>query len=102
MTQITLTTPEEMRQMIREEIRHAKGADIPPEAMELELLKRKKLLTPKEVQKLYGLNANTLANKRGIGKGPAYIQEGPDCPVYYEHSAIQDYLNACRKKTYDE
>lgn len=102
MTQITLTTPEEMRLMIREEIQSAKAAAvIPPEARELDLLQRKQLLTPKEVEKLYGLKAGTLANKRGAGRGPEYIQEGQDCPIYYEHGAIRRYLDACRKKSYE-
>lgn len=102
MTQIMVTTPEEMRLMIREEIQSAKAAAVlPPEAQELEWLKRKQLLTPKEVEKLYGLKAGTLANKRGMGRGPEYIQEGPDCPVYYEHGGIRRYLDACRKKSYD-
>ena len=103
MTQVIVTTPENLTNIIREALQEQGVASpISPEAQELELLKRKKLLTPKEVQKLYGLNATTLANKRCAGKGPAYIQEVEDGPVYYEQTAIQRYLDACRKKTYED
>lgn len=77
------------------------AAAFPKEARELEILKRKRLLTPEEVEKLYGLKAGTLRNKRGSGVGPVYIQESAGKTVYYEHEAIQRYLDKCRKKTYD-
>jgi len=102
-TKVIVTTPENLMDIIREVLQEQGAASsLSPEAHELEVLKRKKLLTPKEVQKLYGLNAATLANKRGAGKGPAYIQEVEDGPVYYEQAAIQRYLDACRKKTYED
>ncbi len=105
MSQITVTTlalsPEQLSAIVTEAVNTAMGRlTLPEMAGELEILKRKTLLTPEEVEKLYSLNARTLCNKRGIGKGPAYIQEVKNGPVFYEHTAIQAYLAACRKKTY--
>ena len=36
----------------------------------------KRYLTPTEVQELYGLNKQTLANMRSLGKGPRYYKIG--------------------------
>ena len=70
-------------------------------AAELEVLRRKEMLTPLEVEALYGLNAQTLRNMRGQGRGPQYIQEYKGAPVFYEHAAIQAYKAKCRKRTND-
>lgn len=67
----------------------------------LEALKRKELLTPLDVQKLYSLNAQTMRNMRGQGRGPRYVQEFKGAPVYYEHCAVKEYLAKCRKRTND-
>lgn len=74
---------------------------LPPDVVDLEILKRKELLTPDEVEQLYGLNARTMANKRGHGRGPSYIQEYRGGPVFYEHGAIRDYIRLCRRKSYE-
>lgn len=36
----------------------------------------KRYLTPNEVQEAYGLNKQTLANMRSLGKGPRYFKIG--------------------------
>lgn len=59
---------------------------------EMECLKRREYLTPEEVEKVYGLNAATLANKRTKGAGPRYIKDGGK--VLYHQREIQKYLNA--------
>ena len=58
---------------------------------EIEELKRKVNLTPEEVERVYGLNAATLANKRAKGQGPRYIKDGGK--VLYSQKEIQKYLN---------
>ena len=58
---------------------------------EVEEIKRKVNLTPEEVEKVYGLNAATLANKRTKGAGPRYIKDGGK--VLYSQGEIQKYLN---------
>lgn len=92
---VIVTTREDLTAIIAEIMGQARK-DIP----ELERLKRKALLTPDEVEKLYGFNARTLANKRGAGLGPEYIQEVAGGPVYYTHKAIEEYLTSCRKRTH--
>lgn len=59
----------------------------------------KKILSPEEVEILYGFKPNTLANWRVAGKGPEYIQEGSG-RVYYSVKAIEAYLDSNTKKTY--
>jgi len=59
---------------------------------EIEEIKRKVNLTPEEVERVYGLNAATLANKRTKGAGPCYIKDGGK--VLYPQKEIQKYLNA--------
>jgi hypothetical protein len=57
---------------------------------EMEELKRKVNLTPEEVERVYGLNAATLANKRGKGQGPRYIKDGGK--ILYPQKEVQKYL----------
>ena len=59
---------------------------------EIEEIKQKVNLTPEEVERVYGLNAATLANKRTKGAGPRYIKDGGK--VLYPQKEIQKYLNA--------
>lgn len=75
--------------------------DLLAPAAELEKIRRKDMITPQEVEALYGLNAQTLRNMRGQGRGPQYIQEYKGAPVFYEHAAIQAYKAKCRKRTND-
>ncbi len=57
---------------------------------EIEEIKRKINLTPEEVEKVYGLNAATLANKRAKAAGPRYIKDGGK--ILYPQREIQKYL----------
>ena len=58
---------------------------------EIEEIKRKVNLTPEEVERVYGLNAATLANKRTKAAGPRYIKDGGK--ILYPQKEIQKYLN---------
>ncbi len=64
----------------------------------MEVLSMKPLLTPPEVEELYGINARTLAFKRSRGGGPDYIQEDEHGLVFYRHSDIEAYLNRNRRR----
>lgn len=57
---------------------------------EIEEIKRKVNLTPEEVERVYGLNAATLANKRTKAAGPPYIKVGGK--VLYPQKLLQKYL----------
>ena len=57
----------------------------------IEEIKRKVNLTPEEVERVYGLNAATLANKRTKAVGPRYIKDGGK--ILYSQREIQKYLN---------
>lgn len=64
---------------------------------EIETLKRKEYLTPDEVEKVYGLRATTLANKRSKVQGPEYTKAGEK--ILYRHQDIKTYLDARRVHT---
>lgn len=65
----------------------------------LEELRHKELLSGQEVEALYGLDAGTLENWRGKGKGPATTKIGQR--VYYRHTAVQAFIQAHQQRTYD-
>lgn len=62
----------------------------------LEMLKRRELLTPPEVEELYGLKEDTLKVWRCRGGGPAYHQSTKNAPVLYSHDDIQAFLSKSR------
>lgn len=57
---------------------------------DIEEIKRKINLTPEEVERVYGLNAATLANKRAKAAGPRYIKDGGK--ILYPQKELQKYL----------
>lgn len=57
---------------------------------ELEMLRRKKILTSEEVEQLYNIKTGTLRNMRTQGRGPRYIMYGSK--VLYRHQDIENYL----------
>ncbi|PWS43886.1 DNA-binding protein [Streptomyces sp. ZEA17I] len=56
---------------------------------------RDELMSPKEVQAEYGFTAQTLANYRWQGLGPAYIKVGPGRSgrIKYRRSSVERWLN---------
>ncbi len=98
---IIVTTPEDLTDILKKIMPALAAPALPDDVLELERLKRKALLTAEDVEKLYGLNAGTLRNRRNQGGGPEYLQEVKGGPVFYEHKAIQSYLAKWRKKTHD-
>ena len=67
---------------------------------EIEEIKRKVNLTPEEVERVYGLNAATLANKRTKAAGPRYIKDGGK--ILYPQKDLQKYLNEREILTRDD
>lgn len=88
----------EIREML-EELAERLLAPLASEVMEIEELKRKESLTPDEVERVYGLKATTLANKRTRAQGPEYIKDGEK--ILYPQKAIKAYLAARHIKTID-
>jgi len=93
-----VTTRDDLRAVMAELI--PPPVILSPEVMELERLKRTEALTSQEVEKLYGLNANTLRYKRVQGEGPEYLKDGGR--VLYTHAAIKKYLESCRQRIYGQ
>lgn len=89
----------EMREILKD-LAERVLAPLASEVMEIEELKRKESLTPDEVERVYGLKATTLANKRSRALGPEYIKDGEK--ILYPQKAVQDYLAARRVKTLRE
>jgi len=98
MSTVIVTTPEDLRAIIAELM--PSPTIMPPEVIELEVLKRREWLTTEEVAKLYPLNANTLRSQRVKGDGPAYSKSGDR--VLYSQTAIRKYLESRRQKTNDQ
>lgn len=51
------------------------------------------LLSDKEVESLYGLNAGTLRNWRVARRGPKFLRIGRS--IRYRVSAVEEFLSAC-------
>lgn len=62
-------------------------------AANLELLKKKPILTPVEVNQLYGISVATLATWRSRGLGPDYIKAEGN--VFYKNNQIEKWLDKC-------
>ena len=88
----------EIREML-EELAERVLAPLAGDVMEIEELKRKEFLTPDEVERVYGLKATTMANKRTRAQGPAYIKDGEK--ILYPQKAVKAYLAAKHVKTID-
>ena len=66
-------------------------------AANLELLKKKPILTPAEVSQLYGIPSTTLATWRSRGLGPDYVKaEGS---IFYKNSQIMKWLDKCEVRS---
>lgn len=72
-------------------------SEIMTRAATLEFLKKKPLLTPSEVNKLYGISMATLATWRSRGLGPDYIKAEGN--VFYKNSQIAKWLDKCEVRT---
>lgn len=68
------------------------------EVAELETLKRRPLLSPAEVQRVYGLKVATLADKRTRGSGPDFIKPGDNSgAVFYRPADIDRWIEKNRR-----
>ncbi len=70
-------------------------AEVAAEVAGIEALKRRPLLTPLEVQKLYGIKATTLSDKRTRGGGPDYIKEASS--VFYRPQDVDRWIERNRR-----
>ena len=68
------------------------------QAARLAALKEKPLLTPAEVEELYGFKVSKLAKGRSFGTGPAYVQAEERGRVYYRPVDLDAYVAKCRKR----
>ena len=83
---------------LQQAIRNTGQQELPQKAAVLAILRQKAMLTPKEVQELYGLNANTLNCWRSDGRGPVY-HKAESGVILYSHEDIKIYLRNNRKLT---
>ena len=59
----------------------------------------RRLLKPKEVEKIYNIDAGTLANWRCQGRGPAYVKYGRK--VLYPIRALEVWCESHQVQTID-
>lgn len=75
-------------------------AELLAPAARLEALRRKELLSGKEVEELYGLNSGTLRNWRSKGLGPKATALGS--LVFYRHKDLIIFIENHQVRTYDQ
>lgn len=95
-----ITTPDNLKAVLASLMSERPSVQLPPEVVELEVLKRREYLTTDEVEKVYPLNAHTLRKRRMNGEGPAYSKDG--AVIVYSHESIRKYLESRRQKTNDQ
>lgn len=66
---------------------------------EIAALRHKEYLSTGEVEKLFGINAESLTSQRSRRTGPPYVKQGSR--VLYRRQAVADYLEAHRVRTID-
>ncbi|MDR2947547.1 MAG: helix-turn-helix domain-containing protein [Candidatus Adiutrix sp.] len=89
------------REVVKEEVASLRPEPVVPEDIkEIEILRHREFLQPKEVEALYGLNHKTLASWRGQGRGPAYSKDGG--LIFYRRLDIEAYLKNCRQRTIEQ
>lgn len=96
---IIVTTRQALEEIVISAIQSIKQAELPSEVIELERLKRKEYLTADEVEKVFGLNSNTLRKRRVEGTGPEYSKDGDR--VLYARRIVERYLEQRRQKTHE-
>lgn len=90
---IIITTPEELSALILSAVREA-GAE---RAETNDGADSKKLLTPKDIQRVFGIHQKMLAYWRLEGIGPAYVTFGRR--VFYERPVFEDFVQSGRIQT---
>lgn len=89
-SKIPIPTPERLE--IGQALEKALALALEP-VCELEKLKRKPFITPKEVEALYGISRATLKAWRKDGKGPQYKQLYGNGSVFYTHEEIRKFIS---------
>lgn len=89
---IILSTPEELLPLIIEAVRLAGHKNLNTSEGPA-----KKLLSPKDVEKEFGIHQKTLAYWRLEGIGPAYTSFGRR--VFYERAVLEEYIASGRIQT---
>jgi len=92
---IILSTPEELIPIIVDAIRMA-GLQFYPERESYDP-PNKKMLSPKDVEREYGINKKMLQAWRMEGVGPAYVAFGRR--ILYERQVMEEFIISGRIKT---
>lgn len=88
--------------ILREEIREKLAALDLEAIVNIEELHSKLLLSPAEVQRLYGITIRQLEDWRRQGRGPRYVSgEGKTGRVKYRRSDLDEYVSRKVVRTYD-
>jgi hypothetical protein len=85
-----------IRGIVREEI--AKAREIESKNRKLEV--NKAAMTPKEVEKYFGIKSSHLGVLRSTGKGPAFSKIGKS--VIYQRDDVEKFIKNRRIRTIDQ
>lgn len=91
MSQVIVTTPDELQRLVVDAVSTVAQTIVPP-------IPRKKLLSSKDVEKEYGIKERLLENWRCQGVGPTYTNVGRS--VYYERDLLEQYIASGRVQTF--
>ena len=92
---VIISTPDELLLLITEAIRSIKTEKIDAEYDVGSL--NKKLLTPKDIEKEFGIHRKMLAYWRMEGIGPTYITFGRR--IFYDRTDFEDFVASGKIKT---
>ena len=90
---VIISTPEELFPLITEAVRAARSENTADSGSRSD----KKLLTPRDIEKEFGLHPKMLAYWRLEGIGPTYITFGRR--VFYERPVFEDFVQSGRIQT---
>jgi hypothetical protein len=95
---IIQAAPEELERLITSAVRAARLEEAENnDKRDDELGRNKKLITPMDIQKEFGIHRKLLAYWRLRGSGPAYITFGRR--IYYERPAFEAFVASARVQT---
>ena len=92
---VIISTPDELLLLITEAIRSIKTEKIDAKYDVGSL--NKKLLTPKDIEKEFGIHRKMLAYWRMEGIGPTYITFGRR--IFYDRTEFEDFVASVKIKT---
>ena len=92
---VIITKPDDLKKAMRE-IVHTILAELRDE-YGLSIRNDKTVLSPRQIEKIYGITKNLLRYWRNLGVGPTFTHQGRR--VFYNQNEFEEFLNSGRIQT---